>query len=261
MQADIRHLLETAAHAPVLRLFLDYDGTLADFAPTPDTILPDAALIDLLKQLAQAPGILPAVISGRRLAHIRALLPLPGLLLAGTYGVEMMLPEGEIRHILRLADVRPVMERVLGGWQKILAERHGFYLEDKGWSVALHGRYADAAAAAEVFPAARELLQSIAPGEDYRILGGDKFLELVPMQAGKPAAVNWILEEQTPAGAMVVYLGDDDKDEEAFAAVQAAGGSAIRVAACPVQTGAAYRLASPQDVRSWLNVLLSMRVS
>lgn len=259
MDNSIHHLLESAVHASVLRLFLDYDGTLADFAATPDTILPDADLIDLLRQLVDTEGILPAVISGRRLAHIQALLPVPGLILAGTYGVEMLLPNGEIRHIVQQSDVRPVMEGVLYGWQEILAEREDFYLEDKGWSVALHGRYAIADAITEVFPAARALLQNINTREDFRILNGDKFLELVPSQAGKSSAVTWVLKEWTPPGAMIIYFGDDDKDEEAFAVVKEAGGSAIRVGVTPAQTSADFMLATPQDVRTWLHKLLTLR--
>ena len=57
------------AHAERLWLFLDYDGTLADFAPTPEHVDPDPQLVDLLSRLAQHPGLRVAVVSGRRLSH------------------------------------------------------------------------------------------------------------------------------------------------------------------------------------------------
>ena len=34
-------MAERIAHAERLWLFLDYDGTLAEFAPTPDHVFPD----------------------------------------------------------------------------------------------------------------------------------------------------------------------------------------------------------------------------
>ena len=84
--------------APRLWLFLDYDGTLADFAPTPDHIQPDAALIDLITQLVQHPDLRVSIISGRRLSHIQQLLPIDDLMIAGTYGVELSTWRGEAIH-------------------------------------------------------------------------------------------------------------------------------------------------------------------
>ena len=63
-----------------LWLFLDYDGTLADFAATPDEIIPDEELIALIDQLAKQPDIRVTILSGRRLAHIQSLLPVSGIL-------------------------------------------------------------------------------------------------------------------------------------------------------------------------------------
>lgn len=145
MNVDIAALTEKAARAVCLRLFLDYDGTLAEFAPTPDIIQPRADLIDLLKRLAAAPGVLPAVISGRRLADIEKLLPAAGLLLGGAYGLEMLLPDGSRRTILSADVIRPQVEKVKTRWQDVIAGSSGFILEDKGWTVALHGRHAGAA--------------------------------------------------------------------------------------------------------------------
>jgi trehalose-6-phosphatase len=58
---------------------------------------------------------------------------------------------------------------------------------------------------------------------------------------------------------MIIYFGDDDKDEEAFAVAKEAGGSAIRVGVTPGQTSADFMLATPQDVRTWLRKLLTLR--
>lgn len=72
-----------------VQLFLDYDGTLADLAPTPEHVNPDPDVVDLLTRLAQHPAIRVTVISGRRLSHVETLVPVPGVLLAGTYGIEL----------------------------------------------------------------------------------------------------------------------------------------------------------------------------
>ncbi|HEX7975093.1 MAG TPA: hypothetical protein VF498_11845 [Anaerolineales bacterium] len=53
----------------------------------------------------------------------------------------------------------------------------------------------------------------------------------------------------------MVYLGDDAKDEEAFAVVRARGGAAVRVGAAKGPTLANYRLEGPADARRWLQRL------
>jgi trehalose-6-phosphatase len=53
-----------------------------------------------------------------------------------------------------------------------------------------------------------------------------------------------------------VYLGDDDKDEEAFDVIKAYAGIAILVGSNPRKTQADGRLASPQAACRWLEGLL-----
>ena len=57
-------------------------------------------------------------------------------------------------------------------------------------------------------------------------------------------------------GALPLYVGDDDKDEEAFGVVQAQGGVAVLVAALPRATAAQLRLDTPRAARRWLEGLL-----
>ena len=242
-----------------LRLFLDYDGTLAEFAPTPEHVEPDPEVISILRKLADHPGIRPMVISGRRLAHVKRLLPVPEVLLAGTYGVELRLPTGEDVERIDHAEVRPVLELIKRRWEAIIAEEDGFFLEDKGWALAIHGRYAAAAEAEDVLGEAKaetEAMLTGAPPELFRILGGHKFLEVGPTLAHKGQTVDYLLERYPWPGALPLYVGDDDKDEEAFSVIHAHGGLAIRVCESSCETAADGRLRSPEEARHWLRKLV-----
>ena len=244
-----------------LRLFLDYDGTLADFAPTPEHVEPEPEVISLLSSLAHHPRIRPTVISGRRLDHVKKLLPVPGVLLAGTYGIELRLPTGEDVDRIPYEEIRPVLARIRPRWEALIAERDGFFLEDKGWALAIHGRYAEAAEAEGVLEEAKaeakELLEE-APFGLFRILGGHKFLEIGPSLAHKGKTVAYVLERYPWPGALPLYVGDDDKDEEAFSVIHAHGGLAIRVCERGRDTIADGRLESPKDTRRWLHGLLGV---
>lgn len=249
-------LRDRIRQAPIVRLFLDYDGTLADFAPNPDVVLPDPAVQELLAGLVRTPNLFPAVISGRRLAHMRSLLPVEGVLLAGTYGVEIWLPDDELRTRADYNAIRPVLERLAERWQPLLAGRERFYLEDKDWALAIHAGRAPAAEAEPVLRAAHAELERLQPGEDFRILGGHQFLELAPRAAHKGLAVGWVLANQSPEDAFPVYIGDDDKDEEAFEVIAARGGAATKVGSEGAPTRASHRLPNPAAVQEWLKSLI-----
>ncbi|RPI33522.1 MAG: trehalose-phosphatase [Chloroflexota bacterium] len=250
------------ARSEKLWLFLDYDGTLAGFAPTPDDILIDQELIDLLSRLVSSPRLRLAVVSGRRLSHVRELLPVPGLFLAGAYGIEIQLPNGEQIQRMDLASIRPVLESIKPGWQKLIAGRQGFYLEDKGWSLALHARFATDEDAGRVLSAARSLaeehLRLGAAMEIMHLLGGHKFLEVSPRAADKGHAVEFLLERFPFPGALSVMVGDDDKDELAFERINAYGGISIVVSPVPRPSHAHFRLASPLKVRRCLESIIHL---
>ncbi len=251
-RSDLSALNEAVRSASTVRLFLDYDGTLADFASNPDIILPDSRVICLLDRLARSRKIFPAVISGRRLAHIRALLPVRGLLLAGSYGLELLLPDGRQPLTVDTARIRPVLDRILPVWQALLSDQQGFYLEDKGLALALHARFAGEEAADRILAAARAEVESLNPGAEFRLIEGERFFEIVPAAASKARTVKVILDHYTPPGALAVYAGDDAWDEEAFAVVQRFGGLAVRVSAEETPTLANFRVDNPEQVRGWL---------
>jgi trehalose 6-phosphate phosphatase len=249
---EVRSRIETAER---LQLFLDYDGTLADFAPTPAHVEPDPVVIALLARMVEGPRIRVAVISGRRLGHVLELLPVPGLLLAGTYGVELRLPDGERVNRVAHDEIRPVLEKVKPRWERLIADRHGFFLEDKGWALAIHARYAPTGEAERVLDTARGMVGEWASSELFRLLGGHRFLEIGPALAHKGRTVAYLLQGFGWQGALPLYIGDDDKDEEAFGVIQAHGGIAIRVCGGPCETVADGRLQSPDEVRRWLTGL------
>jgi trehalose 6-phosphate phosphatase len=251
--------------AESLWLFLDYDGTLADFAPTPDVILPDEALIALIADLAARLNIRVTIISGRRLGHIQALLPLSGITKAGSYGLEIDSADGTLVHALEYETTRPLLDRLKQFWVQLLDGRQGFYLEDKGWTLAIHAKDAAAEEAQIVLEQAQDLAQALLDqgdgGGTFRLLGGHRFLECGPHVADKKQTVERLLASG-PRGddTLLIYLGDDDKDEVAFEAIHAHGGLAIGVGERMRDSTADCWLPSSQAARQWLSSILGSQV-
>lgn len=244
------------AQAERLWLFLDYDGTLADFADTPDEILPHPEVISLIEELHAAPWIRVAVISGRRLGHIEQLVPISGILLAGAYGIEMKLPSGEYVERVARERIRPTLDAIKPRWADLIAPREGFYLEDKNWAIALHARFAEDAVAEQVLDQARKQAVNRIDSDRFRILGGHKFLEIGPRLANKGQTIDYLVEKYAWPEALLLYVGDDDKDEEAFEIIQKHGGLAVVVSEQPRPTLADGRLTAPSAVRAWLASLV-----
>lgn len=236
-------------------LFLDYDGTLADFAPTPEHVEPDPEVLELLEKLNEQENIRITIVSGRRLEHVRSLLPLSGIFLAGTYGLEILPVSGEQFNRMDYETIRPTLEKIKPQWQRLLADRQGFFLEDKGWSLAIHAKDAPDGEAEQVLSRALAMAEDVATSGVFRMLGGHKFLEIGPKLANKGKAVEYVLENEAWEDALYIYIGDDDKDEEAFAIIQERGGLAMVVAPESRISRADCRLGSPRQVRQWLRDL------
>jgi len=256
---DSAELTKWAVESGKLWLFLDYDGTLADFAPTPDHILPDPALIHLIEGLARKPGIRVSILSGRRLSHLRQLLPVAGIILAGTYGIELLEESGQMIQRLQYEKLRPALEAIKPEWHQLIQGRDGFFLEDKGWTLALHARFASDDEAEQVLPRAMEVVNAAPLAREFRILGGHRFLEIAPRLASKRETVEYLLSHYSLPDARLLYIGDDDKDEEAFPLIHAHGGIAVKVfqpSQSALPTTADFSLASPAETRDWLQQLL-----
>jgi len=99
----------------------------------------------------------------------------PGLILAGTYGIEVQYSDGKQIFRAVYEEVRPALEALKPKWAALIAGRKGFYLEDKGWALALHARFADPDESDRVLSMARAYLQEGFTEDQYRILGAINF--------------------------------------------------------------------------------------
>src|SRR5512135_2820995 len=127
-QTILAHLRE---HGHVT-LFLDYDGTLVPIAPTPAEAVPDAELLDLLRFVAERPALRAVILSGRPLEELHRMLPVHGLILAGLYGVEMLMGDNTVLREPSRDSRRESIVELRKSWTQLTGGLNGFLLEDKG---------------------------------------------------------------------------------------------------------------------------------
>ncbi|WP_291191461.1 trehalose-phosphatase [Dokdonella sp.] len=229
-------------------LFLDLDGTLLDFAARPDAVVVEDGLRTRLRRLRTALGGALALLSGRSLQQIDALLGLPEAAAAGLHGAELRRANG------RVSQLRPEAERLEALRDRaraIAAALPGVLLEDKGVAFALHYRNVPDAAP-EVERAAHELLRF--GGAGFELQAGNRVVELKPAGVDKGVALAALMLEAPFAGRVPWMLGDDLTDEHAFARVEELGGVSILVGERR-PTRARHALADPAAARAWLAAL------
>lgn len=226
-------------------VFLDFDGTLAELAPTPDAVQVDPTLVPNLESLRARLGGALAIVTGRPVTVIDGFLTPSRFDVAGLHGVERRV-DGQVSggrpedHPALRAGVERLKERT-ASLAKVL-------IEDKGASVAVHWRLADE----RDTEMAQTIVKTLAAelGSAYRLQLGKAVGEIVPASATKGHAIRAFLEQPPYAGRRAIFFGDDRTDELAFDSINADGGVSVRVGDEP--TIATRRLAAPADVRALL---------
>jgi trehalose-phosphatase len=239
-------------------LFLDYDGTLSEFAPTPEYILPNPTVVNLLTRIARITAIRTVILSGRRSTDLEALIPVAGIFLASTYGIEFRTPKGERVSRADYPTIRPSLESLKTRWLGLIGGSESFYLEDKGWALALHVLSGSCDRVEQVMAKAANMADETVKEASqglFRLIKSHEFLEIAPSCANKGETVNYLLSHYPWPGSIPLYLGDDDRDEEAFGMIKSKDGIAILVSANQRYTQADYRLLSPQVVHRFLETV------
>lgn len=234
-------------------LFIDYDGTLTPIVSRPELARLDEATRRLLGELARRIPV--AIISGRGLEDVRALVGLESLAYAGSHGYEIEGPAGSgLSHREGLAFASD-LEQAEGELKRALASIGGALVERKCASVAAHYRLVADAQVAQVERAVSDLL---ARHPRLRAGRGKCVIELRPAHDWhKGKALLWLLERLDGRVPLLpIYVGDDVTDEDGFRAL-AARGIGIIVSDDARDTAARYRLRDPREVHVFLEQLLA----
>lgn len=228
---------------PIARaaLLLDLDGTLLDIAPTPDAVVVPPGLIASLRALRTRLDGALAVVTGRPVEQVEALLGDAVPTIAGEHG-------GAIRHAAGEALDRVALPTPSEAWfaagARIAAAHPGATLERKANGFVLHYR----AAPGHGRPLGEAMAALVAGSDRFVVLPARKAWELRPHGADKGTAVEVVMRRAPFAGRVPVFIGDDVTDEDGMAAARRLGGVGLRVD---------DTFGTPGDVRAWLHAMAS----
>ncbi|MGM8885641.1 trehalose-phosphatase [Psychrobacter sp. 1U2] len=209
-------------------LFLDLDGTLADFTLDPkDSVIPQST-IKLLQQI-QSCDVKIAIVTGRSLAEAKQMLSPLKLPIAATHGLEIASHSSAnnssdisvVEESVTDVNITCVNSTELAAIKRVIVQSSYPYkdlsIENKPYSVALHFRRAPALA-----DVAYNIMTNALKNYPSWVLKPGKYVwEIVPKGANKGAAIVTLLKRMSANdGLCPIFIGDDSTDEAGFIAVQ-----------------------------------------
>jgi trehalose 6-phosphate phosphatase len=204
-------------------LFLDVDGTLLDIAPAPDQVVVPAGLVKLLLRVSSGLGGALAILTGRQLSEIDALLAPAEFAGAGVHGAELRRARGG--PIERVATALP--QSLVEALAALARRMTGIIVEPKGPGIAVHYRQSP-----ELKPVVEAEIRALLTQypDDLVLCPGRKLFEIVPEGLSKGTALETLAELAPFAGRRPVMIGDDAGDVPALATAVRLGGLGLRVA-------------------------------
>jgi trehalose 6-phosphate synthase/phosphatase len=254
MKRNVSMPMERQAAWRRLTLLLDYDGTLVPIVATPDLARPDAALLALLAELAADPETDLHMVSGRSIADLQQWFSHLNATLWAEHGAACR-PAGASTWERRVGSEAEWLRRAEGFLDAVCARMPGTLVEQKATSVAWHYRTATPALTDIELGDIRRRLADALDGAPAEVVDGRMVIEVRPRGVSK-AAVARDLSCRAAAGRRIVAIGDDQTDEEMFAALPR---SAITMRVGSSDTIARFRLRDPGAVREFLRRLVTAR--
>ena len=226
-------------------LFLDVDGTLIDLAPTPDSVVVSAALLDELSSANRRLDGALALVSGRPIAELDRLFAPLRLRASGIHGAEIRYSPLERTRSLA-ADRLPAS--LWDDLSRLLERFPGAFAENKGVSFTVHYRLAGPIEG-ELFRALERLARRFSQLE-LELIPGNLVFELKLPGFDKGAAIRRFMGHPPFVGRRPVFIADDKMDRPGFETVLGLGGIAFSVGF--EMAGLTGSFARPAGVRAWL---------
>ena len=230
------HHCPSAVAPELTALLLDFDGTLVDIAPTPASVCVPAGLREDLAALVDRLSGAVALVSGRPIAELDALLAPLRLPTAGEHGATLRASPAEVPRRLPLPEIPPHWRSMAETWAQ---GTPGVLVEHKPAGFVLHFRLAPEAGA--MLHARLQALMGADAG--FALAPASAAWEVRPRGIDKGGAVRALMAEPPFLGRRPIYIGDDTTDEDGIAAAQALGGTGLRVPEC---------FGDAAGVRAWL---------
>ncbi len=241
----LQDIIDDYASAKNRLIFLDYDGTLADFHNDPQKASPDEELYDILDHLHNQKNTTLFLISGRDKQTFSKWFLHKKYNMIVEHGVWISRNGKEFSLLEKvksewMAKIMPVLE-------SFVDRTPGSFVEEKNYSLAWHYRNTDPDFGEKRATELNTVLTSLTSNDSLSVLNGNKVMEVKSSNVNKGRAAVRVLGESD--FDFVFAMGDDWTDEYMFEELPK---STISVKVGRQKTHAKYFIENTKNVRELL---------
>jgi len=226
-------------------IFLDYDGTLVDFASNIEQATPDEELYALLQQLTEDPANRIVLVSGRKHENLEKWFGKVNMDIIAEHGAWLKKRGTNWHKMPGLSaqwkhDILPVLETYVD-------RTPGTLIEEKSFSLVWHYRKAQKGLGELRAGELMNNLKYIATDKGLQLLPGNKVVEIKNVEINKGKAAMMLIDGTEYD--FIMALGDDYTDEDIFKALPE---SAITIKIGNNVSAAKFYLRTPWEARKLL---------
>ncbi|WP_291866810.1 bifunctional alpha,alpha-trehalose-phosphate synthase (UDP-forming)/trehalose-phosphatase [Maribacter sp.] len=238
----LKHIIQDYKKAKNRLIFLDYDGTLADFHVDPQKASPDEALYEVLDKIHNQKNTTLFLISGRDKQTFTKWFLHKKYNMIVEHGV----------WISRNGEEFSMLEKVKSDWmhkikpvlESFVDRTPGSFIEEKNYSLAWHYRNTDPDFGEKRATELNTVLTSLTSNDSLSVLNGNKVMEVKSSNVNKGRAAVRVLSESN--FDFIFAMGDDWTDEYMFEELPE---STISIKVGRQKTQAKYFVANTKKVR------------
>jgi trehalose 6-phosphate phosphatase len=213
-RADLSAILPRVRGSGRLLLALDFDGTLAPIAETPEQAVIPRGTVEALRNLAGMEHVSVAILSGRSIADLKRRIDLD-CIYVGNHGLEIEGGGLSFRHAAAGA-MRGAVDAACWDLEAVLAGIRGTFVERKGFTAAVHYRQAPVDLEGWIETTVRLTMGPYRRWLDIR--PARKAWEVRPrVDWDKGSALKLVLRHIGAVEPLLICAGDDAADEDMFA--------------------------------------------
>lgn len=236
----VSHFLDTMPPHAHYVLYLDIDGTLAEFQLDPtQSFIPEKTLHLLSCLIALDHPVI--LVTGRCLVEAQQFVAGLDVDIAASHGLDLYLKRKRYLPDIKADQIQALHQSVTHACQGVALRQ-----EYKDYSVALH--YREYPQSAE--QAAQIAMQIVQDFPDFYLKQGQCVWEIAPKAAHKGNAIQRIHNTLALQQHCPIFIGDDVTDEDGFGVVNQMGGVSIKVGQGATQ--AQYRVDNVIDCAQFL---------
>ncbi len=209
------HLSSLAKRAKRPLVVLDYDGTLRSYVINPLDAVPDKRILRTIEHLSELAQVY--VVSGRDGDTLERWLGHLNIGLVCEHGLAMKLPGSQWQGSVKV-NIAGLNRLVRPLFEEYVRRTPGSSIESKRAALAWHSRAADPEYAQFQSNELHAQLEDLLKRRPYRVLKGNRVIEVRHELVTKGSAMNRILEEH-PRTDFIFCAGDDRTDEDMMRAI------------------------------------------